>query len=137
MVVNSSGKKGLRSFTLVNAVKSDGCETKITKKSRFIGRNPAGAARKAFNELCRVKRIKGQCTFFVQVRETTRRSAGKIYTYKCKRNLLDEPLVLKGKEKDYEIEYSTICKSSKSIPKCKKRSNKSSGRMLRRTAKKQ
>ena len=138
MVANASGKKGFRSFEIAQAVKSDGCETKFNKKTRLVGRTPSGAARKAFNGLCRVKRVKGQCTLFVQVRETTKGSAGKVYTYRCKRTLLSKPLVMmKGKDNEFKIEYTTNCKAAKSMPKCKKGSSKSSGRMKRRTSKKQ
>jgi len=137
MVVNASGKKGFRSFVIVKAVKSDGCETKFNKNTRLVGRTPSGNARKAFNGLCRVKKIRGQCTLFVQIRETTKGSAGKLYAYRCKRTLLAEPLVMKGKKNDYTIEYTTVCKAAKSMPKCKKGSSKSSGRMMRRTSKKQ
>ena len=137
MVTSSSGKKGLRSFQIVKVVKSDGCETKFNKNSRLVGRNPSGAARKAFNGLCRVKRIKNQCTLYVQIRETTQGSAGKLYAYRCKRMLLSEPLVMmKGKKNEYKIEYSSDCKAAKSMPTCKKGSSKSSGRMKRKTSKK-
>ena len=46
MVVNGSGKKGLRSFEIVNVVNERGCETKFNKKSRLVGRNPAGSAKR-------------------------------------------------------------------------------------------
>ena len=36
-----------------------------------MGRNAVGAARKAFNDFCRVKRIKGICAMVVTVKETT------------------------------------------------------------------
>tara|TARA_B100000242_G_C42979578_1_gene454663 strand:- start:547 stop:963 length:417 start_codon:yes stop_codon:yes gene_type:complete len=138
MVVNGSGKKGLRSFEVVNVLNEKGCETKFNKNSRLVGRNPAGAARKAFNGLCRVKNIRGRCTLNVHVRETTQGSNHKEYMYKCHRMKLKEPLVMmEGKKNEYKIEYTTTAKAIKAMPKCKGRSSKSSGRMRRRTAKKQ
>ncbi len=137
MVVNNSGKKNLRSFEIVNAVKESGCETKFNKNTRLVGRTPVGAARKAFSGLCRVKNIKGQCTLMVQIRETTQGSSKKEYIYKCKRMKLKNPIVMmEGKPNEYKIEYTTTAKSAKSLPKCGKKSKKSSGRMKRRTAKK-
>ena len=57
MVKNSQGKAGYRSFTVVEVGKHGGCKTKF--RGRYVGRNAVGAARKAFNDFCRVKRIKG------------------------------------------------------------------------------
>ena len=58
--------------------------------------------------------------------------------YKCKRKLLPKPLIMmEGKKNEYKIEYTSSAKAIKSMPKCKGRSSKSSGRMRRRTAKKQ
>ena len=137
MVVNGSGKKGLRSFEIVSVLNEKGCETKFNKNSRLVGRNPAGSARKAFNGLCRVKDVKGQCTLNVHIRETTQGSNHKEYMYKCKRKLLPKPLIMmEGKKNEYKIEYTSNAKAIKSMPKCKGRSSKSSGRMRKRTAKK-
>ena len=137
MVVNGSGKKGLRSFEIVNVVNERGCETKFNKNSRLVGRNPAGSARKAFNGLCRVKDVKGQCTLNVHIRETTQGSNHKEYMYKCKRKKLTKPLIMmEGKKNQYTIEYTSHAKSIKALPKCKGKSSKSSGRMKKRTARK-
>ena len=45
MPKSSSGKKGYRSFTLVHASQVDGCPTKFSKGTRYIGRSPDSAAR--------------------------------------------------------------------------------------------
>ena len=55
MVKSSSGRAGYRSFTVESVSKVNGCETKF-RGGRYINKRPEGAARKAFNELCRVKR---------------------------------------------------------------------------------
>lgn len=79
-----------RSFTVVSV------STKRNKKSasnaggRFISTTPAGAARKAASQVCRSSAIRGQCTLYVTVQETTRGSSGKTYTYKVKRVVVNE-----------------------------------------------
>ena len=63
MVHSASGKAGYRSFTVVDAARSDGCKTKFAIKGsggRYISKDPEGAARKAFSRLCHRKRIRGQ-----------------------------------------------------------------------------
>ena len=80
MVTTASGKTDMRSFTVVEAKRVDGCPTKFAVKGhggRFIKRTPRAAASTAFNRLCRRKRIKGQCAMILSVQETTQGSAGK------------------------------------------------------------
>ena len=48
-----------------------------------------------------------------------------------------KPLIMMEGKNEYKIEYTSSAKAIKSMPKCKGRSSKSSGRMRRRTAKKQ
>ena len=66
------GRKAPRTFKVVNAVNTDGCPTKF-KSGRYTG-NPRSAAQKAFTRLCNLKNVKGKCTFYVTVQETTRGS---------------------------------------------------------------
>ena len=87
MVKSSSGKAGYRSFTVVDASKFGGCRTKF-KAGKYVSKAPVGAARKAFTSFCRLKRIRGVCTLYVTLRETTKGSAGKMYTYKLNRRRL-------------------------------------------------
>ena len=119
-------RSGKRSFTVVGAYHTDGCPTKFNDDSRLISRSPDGAARKAFNRLCNLKRIKGFCSLYIEVRETTQGSSHKIHSYLCSRKKLDKPIELKGRI----IEYAPTC-HAKEVPKynCKK-SHKSSGPML-------
>ena len=135
MVKSSSGKSGFRSFTVAAVSKVNGCESKF-HGGRYINKRPEGAARKAFNELCRVKRIRGVCTLYLKMKETTQGHSGKEFIYKLSRNKLAKPLVmLKGKKDEYVIEYNLDCKATKAMPtKCAK-SKKSSGRMKKRTSK--
>ena len=60
MVKSSSGKTGMRSFVVVGVLKYGTGRTK-SHPGRYISRTPVGAAKKAFNKLCRVKKIVGRC----------------------------------------------------------------------------
>lgn len=133
MVTTASGKTNMRSFTVVEARRVDGCPTKFAVKGhggRFIKRTPRAAASTAFNRLCRRKRIKGQCAMILSVQETTQGSAGEVFTYKLNRNKLDEPLERNG----YVIQYDTEIASTKHarVPaSCTSGKQKSSGPMMR------
>ena len=138
MTKSSSGKDGYRSFTVINVMKGSGCNTKFNG-GRYKAKKPVGAARKAFSEFCRTKRIRGVCTLVVVIKEMTRGSSGKTFAYRLKRNKLKDPIIRAppgGKE--YVIEYTTEAKSLKSIPtSCKDPDHKQSrGRRKTHTAKK-
>jgi hypothetical protein len=122
---NSSAE---RSFTINNAYHVDGCPTKFSNKDytgRFISRDPYSAAAKALSHMCHVKNIRGQCTLYIEMRETTQGSKHKHYGYHCKRVRLSTPVVVGGVERHYDVEVK-----SADIPteKCTK-SHKSSGQM--------
>ena len=86
--------KEYNSYVLVDVRKSDGCSTKFPE-SHFTNKLPAQAANKALTILCNSKRIKGQCSFYVTIKNTTNGhvNKGKNYIYKCTRVKLDEPVV--------------------------------------------
>ena len=135
MVKSSSGKVGLRSFTIVNMGKHGGCKTKF-HAGRYLSRNPAGAAKKAFNEHCRKKKIRGVCALTVTVQETTKGSSQKSFTYKLNRMKLKEPIVrLEGTPQQYLIEYGVKAKSSKTPEHCKQH-GQTRGRMKKKTSRK-
>ncbi len=120
MVKTSSGKDGYRSFTVVDASKFGGCKTKF-RGGKYVSKSPSGAAMKAFSSFCRLKRIRGVCTLFVTVKETTRGSKGKLFTYKLNRNRLKVPIIrFEGTPKEYVVEYTRKAKSVKVVPACKK-----------------
>ena len=122
-----------RSFKVINAKKKDGCSTKF-KEGRYESMTPVGAAKKAFSQLCRVKRIRGVCTLIITVQETTQGSSGKSFTYKLSRHKLKKPITLKGATGSYKIEYETKAhKHSKTMK--GKNCKKSSGRLARKTSK--
>lgn len=124
-----------RTFTIIDVRKQNGCTTKF-KAGRYQSSTPAGAAKKAFNKLCRVKNIKGIGAFSLKMAETTAGSKEKYFMYHLQRHTLDEPITYKAGDREIVVRYKTSIKSIKSMPtKCKK-SNKSSGRMRKKTARK-
>ena len=142
-MVSKNGKSGYRSFTLVGASKTSDCKTK-GYGGRFINKSPAGAALKAFTELCRTKRIKGICTLYVTMRDTTKngKHRGKMYVYQAQRKRLAKPMIrLEGSDNEFVIEYRSVAKSVKSrtTSDCGKKFpdvKQSRGRSMRRTARK-
>lgn len=139
MVKSASGKTDMRSFTVVDARRIDGCPTKFAIRGdtgRYISRDPRGAAKKAFSRLCRVKRIRGQCAMYLAVRETTQGASNpdKLFSYKLRRFRLPEPIEVRP---GIVREYGTSIKSVDTMPKtCKSGKGKSSGRLARKTSRK-
>ncbi len=140
MVKSASGKEGMRSFTIVSANKHGGCKTKFGSGGLYRSRTPVAAAKKAFNELCRTKRIKGVCTLIITIKETTRNSTNKYYSYKLNRHKLKTPIILQGSAGEYVIEYKSTAKSHKSHTKskhpCHSAKGQTRGRRLKRTSRK-
>ena len=134
MVKKSKGRDGYRSFTVVKVGKHGSCKTK-GKGGRFINKTPGGAAKKAFSEFCRTKRIRGVCTLIVTIQETTKGSVGKVFSYKLNRMKLKDPIIrLEGTNNEYVIEYQTKIKSI-SVPEDCKNPGQTRGRRLKRTIK--
>lgn len=139
-MVKKRGRQGYRSFTVLSISRKGGCQTK-GNGGRFINKTAAGAARKAFTDLCRTKRIRGVCTLFVTMRETSQGSKKKMYSYKLQRNRLAKPLIMQeGTDNEYVIEYNSTIKSQKNPTSCTKENKKdrpqTRGRQKKRTAKK-
>lgn len=123
--------KEVRTFKVVDAKRQNKCDTKF-KPGRYTGKSPASAALKAFNQLCRVKKVKGVCTLVITVQETTRGSEGKMFSYKLNRMKLAKPVVFfEGTDKEYTIKYKSVAKSVNvdKLPNCKRTDGKSSGVM--------
>ena len=113
-------EEGDRSFTVVELLKPAQKTKKGSMKKtsltagvggRFISKDPAGAARKAFSQACREKKIRGQCTLVVHIKETTAGSSKKDYMYKAKRIKRKEPLVLTRGGVEIPINYDVEIKS--------------------------
>ena len=139
MVKRVGDKDGYRSFTIINVGKSSGCKTKFGRGKyggRYISKSASAAASKAFSELCRTKRIRGVCTMYITLQETTKNSNHKTYVYKANRQRLKEPLIMmEGTDKEYVIEYKPVVRSVKNAKKCTN-NNQTQGRRLKKTAKK-
>jgi hypothetical protein len=134
MVKSASGKKDMRSFTVVDVRLANGKATKFSDSMRFVNKTPAQAAQKAGHELCRMHKVKGRCVFKICVQETTQGSSGKQHTYTFKRVKLDTPVEIGDRkyfftskvyaEKDMKpVERKT---SKKSVGKGKKSAGKGS-----------
>ena len=137
-MVKKVGKKGIRSFTVNDANDNKGCPTKFYNKDytgRYLSKNHASAAKKAATQLCRVKRIKGNCTLYIDMVETTHGSKKKVLQYKLTRKKLKEEGPFGNK---YEVIARSLNKNkslSKKIPNCKSGKKKSKGRKISRTTK--
>ena len=119
---------GKRSFTINNAYHVDGCKTKFSHKDytgRFVGKSAQRAASKALTELCHAKGIRGQCTLYIEMRETTQNSKHKVYAYQAKRVKYSEPVVYGNIKREY---HNVIKHVRIPTENCVK-SHKSSGRM--------
>ena len=102
-----------RSFVLV-AVN----ELSVSKTGRYMCSTPAGAAKKAFNELARKKMSKSKSKsknkkrslkMIIKIRETTEGSNQKEYTYRVKRVTLPEPRIVELKNGEtITYRYDTI-----------------------------
>lgn len=137
-MVKKVGKKGIRSFTINEAKDNKGCPTKFYNAEytgRYLSRNHASAAKKAATQLCRVKRIKGNCVLYLDMVETTQGSNKKILKYKLTRKKLKEEGPFGNK---YEVIARSLNKNkslSSRTPKCKSGKKKSRGRKVSRTTK--
>jgi len=91
---------GMRSFKLVSAkYKSYGknYKMKIGKSGgRYVSKTPQAAALKMHNRKCRDKKS-NYCVMTITLRETTRGSAKKDFSYKVLKRKLSTPKTLKGR----------------------------------------
>ena len=132
-------ERELRSFAIVKAQKENGCVTKHNLSSRFTSATADSAAKKAFSRLCNMKRIKGKCTLFITVEDTTNgvSTKGKQYTYKVDRKKLDKPITLReGTNNEYKVRYEVHAASTDAPKEPKKGCEKSKGPMKKTTPRK-
>jgi hypothetical protein len=134
MVKSASGKVGLRSFTVVDAGKHGGCKTKF-RGGVYKSRNARDAAKKAFRELCRVKRIRGVCTLILTLRETTQGSPKKAFSYKLRRHKLKVPKVIKLGNTEVVYEYESTATAIE-VPVACRTPGQTRGRKKKLTSKK-
>ncbi len=101
-----------RSFTVVEVSTTTGhIKGKENVEGRYISRTPAGAARKAASRVCRESKIKGQCTLRITIRETTRGSSGKSFSYLAKR--VKDPVTVERDGVRIQYKYKTVVVSDK------------------------
>ena len=120
--------KDVKHYTIEGAFHTDGCPTKFKGPSgtgRFTSKNPGSSAKKAFSSLCQRKKIHGQCSLIVKVRETTHNSKHKEFAYVAHRKLKAVPSPFGHK---YEVKLKKISLDKLEKKTCKA-SKKSSGRM--------
>lgn len=95
-------------------------EIPVSKTGRYLCSTPAGAAKKAFNELARKKMNKSKSKskskskkrslkMVIKIQETTEGSNKKEYTYRVKRVTLKEPRIVELKNGEtITYRYDTI-----------------------------
>ncbi len=118
----------IKHYTIESAYHSDGCPTKFKGKNgsgRFTSKVPSLAAKKAVSSLCQRKKIKGRCSLYVVIRETTQGSKHNEYVYLAKRHLKETPSPFGHK---YDIKVDKITHETLKKKTCKQ-SYKSTGRM--------
>lgn len=128
----SKNNSEYRSFSIIKVGKHGTCKTK--GKGVFINKTPSGAAKEAFADLCRTKRIKGVCTLIITLQENTNGIDGRIFSYKLKRIKLNKPFIrLEGTNKEDVIEYKIQIKALK-VPVDCENPGQTRGRPLKRTS---
>ena len=118
----------IKHYTVEKAFHSDGCPTKFKGKSgsgRFTSKSPSASAKKAISSLCQRKKIKGRCSLYVVIRETTQGSKNKEFAYAGRRVLKETPSPFGHK---YDIKLEKITPEELEKKTCKK-SYKTSGKM--------
>lgn len=99
-----------RSFTVVSVQSRTYRIGKNETGGRFISKNPASAARKAVNGICRRMNLTS-CSMTIRVMETTRGSNNKVYGYNVKR--VKSPMMVERDGVFIEYKYNTISKALK------------------------
>jgi hypothetical protein len=123
----------IKHYTIVKAYHKDGCPTKFKGKSgsgRFSSKKPSSSAKKAMSSLCQRKKIRGRCSLYLVIRETTQGSKHKEFAYEAKRSVKDEPSPFGHK---YDISAKKI--SMEELNKKCKHSYKSPGPMKSKRSK--
>lgn len=88
--MHNSKTDGMRSFRLVSV---NGKPTSMGRYTLKPGREPRDAAVRAFRQLCKKHNMNrsDKCKYTFSLKETTRGSNHKVYTYKGHREKLDKP----------------------------------------------
>lgn len=107
-----SSPKPKRSFTITHVVTSKGhAKGSDNLGGVFKGKTPSSIAKKAASRICKKSDIRGQCTFTITIKETTRFSKKKEYTYRVKR--VRRPTTVQHAGKDVVHKYTLLVKAVK------------------------
>lgn len=106
MVEQSGANK--RNFRLVAI---DG--KKVEKGGTFKGVRPNQVAVKAFNSHCRSLGLKGKCKKTFTIKEITRGSDNKEFTYVGERKKLSKPRVISRGGSEYKVNFETSVRKAK------------------------
>lgn len=105
---------GTRSFTVIRvSSKSKHLDGDAIKGGIYRSSKPVAAAKKAVSKICFKHGIKGVCSITVHIRETTRGSANKEYSYIVKRILSKPKTVVSRGGVEIPFKYNLIAKSLK------------------------
>ncbi len=101
-----------RSFTIVSVSDKAGKKKgKANLGGRFISTTPAGAARKAGTHICRNSNVRGRCTLHITVKETTRGSTNKEFSYVYQR--IKDPVEIMRGDVEVTYNYRAVVKADK------------------------
>ena len=123
-----------RQFIVLRAQKTgqSGQNTKFRNNKSYAGKTPVAAAKKAFKELCKTKKIKGQCSLNVTIKEIQATASGspsmrsgnyvtspsdKAYKYRLKRKKDPRVVLRNGIPVTYKFVTKAKSLSSKSTNK--------------------
>ena len=85
------------------------------KKGRYVTRDPAGSAKKAFSQIIRLNNIQSGA-IVIAIQERTRNSNNLIKVYTVERYELATPKIFKkGTPREYNIKYDTKIKTIKTF----------------------
>lgn len=115
MVKTVNGKEK-RTFQVTQVRGKDAkVDAKLTKMAMDfdLTGTPAAAARKAGNKICKYKKMKGACVWYITVRERSQGSSDVERSYKVIRHKLKEPKVIGEGDAQRTIEYDTKVFSTK------------------------
>ena len=99
-----------RTFTVVSvSTKSGHVKGEENHGGIYKSPKPVSAVKKAASKICAKSAIRGQCTLIITIRETTRGSAKKQFTYEVKR--LKNETVVKRSGVDISFKYKLVAKS--------------------------
>ena len=107
------------------------------KGGRYLSKTPGAAARKACNKLLKGSKCK---SVNFTIKETTRGSKEKTFTYTGKIHVLPEPIIIDRGGTEYEIlTKCTVKKSTRQLKKksaCSKKTKKTTKKSTKKTTKK-